>query len=320
VPLDDETQAFLSAANLSPAPAPGTLALDAFREAIRGFRASTWDREEVAEVHDLAVPVPGGGEVPVRLYRPHTDAPPPALVCVHGGSWVRLNVADQDEFYRALANRTGALLAAVDYSLSPEARIPRAIEEVLAVGRHLDDHADELGVDGGRLAVLGESSGGNVVAAATHLARDRGDIRFHRQILMMPFVVARYDSPSWQEFGADFLLKAESLEWALDQYAPGVPRDDPRVSPLLAADHADLPPALVVTAEYDPLRDDAEAYAAALAAAGVPVQHWRVPGLIHHAPLVPKQLPSALAFMEGFASRVRAIVHEEPSGSRSHAA
>jgi acetyl esterase len=177
---------------------------------------------------------------------------------------VRVTVDQQDEYYRALANRSGCMLAAVDYRLSPESRFPTAIEEVLAASRWLQSAAGELGYDAARFGILGESSGGNVAAAATRLARDRGDVDYAQQILLLPILEIRFDSPSWKQLGTDFLLKQAQVEWSVQQYAPGVDRSDPLLSPLCAADLAGLPPALIITAEYDPLRDDGERYAAAL--------------------------------------------------------
>src|SRR5262245_24632264 len=114
MPLDEHTRAFLAKANLNPPPAPGSMPLTAFREAAAALRPLGWDREELAEVRDVEVPVPGRPDVPVRLYRPEADGAPPLIVCVHGGSWVRLTVPMQDEYYRVLANRSGCVLAAVD--------------------------------------------------------------------------------------------------------------------------------------------------------------------------------------------------------------
>jgi acetyl esterase/lipase len=302
MPLDDDTRAFLDKGNQTTPPPPGSVPLAEFRAGLDAFKALSWDREELAEVRDVSVPVPGSTDVPVRLYRSAADGTPPLLVCVHGGSWVRLTVDQQDEYYRALANRSGLMIAAVDYTLSPESQLPGAIEEVLAVGRWAQGNAAELGADPERIGVMGESSGGNVVAAATQIARDRGDAPFAHQVLFVPCLDVRFESPSWDEFGAGFLIRRDALQWAVEQYAPGVEKTDPRVSPLCAEDVSDLPPALVITAEYDPLRDDGARYAERLKQAGVPVRYWQVPGLIHHAVMVPKAIPSAVAFMDELAA------------------
>jgi acetyl esterase len=305
MPLDEHTRAFIERANLNPAPAPGSLPLDAFREAAAALRPLGWDREEVAEVHELLIPVAGQAEVPVRVYRPETDGLTAMLVSVHGGSWVRGSVEIQDEYYRALANRAGCVVAAVDYHLAPESQLPNAIEEVLGAARWLQEVAADFGADPQRVAIYGESSGGNIAAAATLLSREQGGPHFAHQILLFPMLAIRFDSASWKEFGQDYVLKQAPTEWGAEQYAPGVDRRNPLLSPLFADSHANLPPALIITAEYDPLRDDGEQYADVLRDAGVPVHLWRADGLIHHAPLVPKAIPAAVAFLDEVGALIR---------------
>lgn len=305
MPLDEHTRSFLEAGNINPPAPPGSVPIETFREALSALRPMGWEPEDVAEVQDITVPAPWGSPVPVRVYRPQADGPQPLIVLVHGGSWVRWSVDDADGLNRALANRTGAVLAAVDYSLAPEARFPTALEEVHAAARWLQEHAADFGCDPQSLGIMGESSGGNLVAAATLVARERRDVTYARQVLLIPLLDARFDSPSWKEFGADYLLKRPQLEWAVEQYAPGVDRRCPLLSPLLAGDLRDLPPALVVTAEYDPLRSDGEEYADRLRQAGVPVERWRAPGVIHHTLLLPKKIPRAVTFVDELSTRVR---------------
>jgi acetyl esterase/lipase len=306
MPLDEHTRTFLEKGNINPAAPPGSVPIETFREALSSLRSMGWDREEVAEVRDITVPTPWQSDVPVRIYKPETDGPQPLVVLVHGGSWVRWSVDNADEFNRVLANRSGAVLAAIDYSLAPESRFPTALEEVHAAARWLQEHADDFGCEPENFGIMGESSGGNLTAAATLLARDRGDVTYARQVLIIPLLAIRFDSPSWKEFGQDYLLKQPQIEWAVEQYAPGVNRSNQLISPLLADDVSDLPPALIVTAEYDPLRSDGEDYAERLREAGVPVELWRVPGLIHHTIVIPKTIPLAIAFVEELADRVRA--------------
>jgi acetyl esterase len=306
MPLDEHARAFIEKANLNPAPAPGSLPLDTFREAAGALRPLGWDREEVAEVHELLIPVSGQLDVPVRVYRPQVDGTTAMLVCAHGGSWVRGSVEIQDEYYRTLANKTGCIVAAVDYHLAPESQYPNPIEEILGAARWLQEKAADFGADPDRVAIYGESSGGNLAAAATLLNRERDHgPRFAHQILLFPILAIRFDSASWNELGQDYVLKQAPTEWGAEQYAPNVDRRDPLLSPLFAESHADLPPALIITAEYDPLRDDGEEYAEALRGAGVPVRQWRASGLIHHAPLIPKAIPSAVPFLDEVCRLVR---------------
>jgi len=312
MPLDDATRAFLENGNRNPPPPPGSLELSVFRSALDGFRDISWDREELAEVRDVEVPVPGQDAVTVRLYRPEADGPLPLVINIHGGSWVRLSVGQQDLYYRALANRSRCLIAAVEYTLAPESQLPGAIEETIAVGHWAREHAAEIGADPARIGLMGESSGGNVAAAATHIARDRGDQPWTHQILFIPCLDVRFDSDSWKEFGEGYLLRPDHLRWALEQYAPGVPATDPRLSPLLAEDLSNLPPALVISAEYDPLRDDGRRYAARLEEAGVPTRYVEVEGLIHHAVAVPKAIPSAVPALERIAGEIAGAMAGAP--------
>lgn len=304
--LDDDTRAFLAKAAENPPPHPSTVPIADFRAAIRAFRPLGWDEEEIAEVRDVRVPVPGYADVRVRVFRPQTEHPPPLVVTVHGGSWVRLSVEDLEEYYRVLANRSGCALAAVDYTLSPESQFPQAIEEVHASARWLTEHAGELGCEPGRIGLMGDSSGANVAAAATLVARERGDVTYAQQALLIPCLDVRFDSPTWDEFGTGHLLSADTLRWSISKYAPDAAPTNPLLSPLCADDLSGLPPALIVTAEHDPLRDDGERYAARLEEAGVPVTLRCIPGTIHHTLMLPKVIPSAERAMDELAALVRA--------------
>jgi acetyl esterase len=298
--LDEQTRAFVEQSRGRPGAPPGEMPLEQFRAAVEAFRALGFEREEVAAVHDLVV----APDVPVRLYVPKSDEPPPVVVWAHGGSWVRVTVDLLDHHFRVYANRSGCAIAAVDYHLSPESTFPSAIEEVLATGRWLREHGSEHGVDAAHIGVAGESSGGNIAAAAALLDRDRGDVGFAHQALLVPVLDARFASRSWDELGTDYLLTRAQLEWAVEQYAPGVDRDDPLISPVRAPDLTGLPPTLVVTGEYDPLRDEGERYAERLNAAGVPADHVRYDGLIHHAVMVPKLIDIGRQVLEETAVRV----------------
>jgi acetyl esterase len=312
--LDEQTQAFLEQSRSRPSPPPAEIGLEQFRAAVEGFRALGFEREELAAVHDLTIEP----DVPVRLYVPETDAPPPVVVWAHGGSWVRVTVDLLDNHFRVYANRSGCAIAAVDYHLSPESTFPSAIEEVLAAARWVRDNGADLGIDPERIGVAGESSGGNIAAAAALRDGDRGDVGFAHQALIVPVLDARFASDSWRELGGGYLLTRAQLEWAVEQYAPGHDRDDPLLSPVLAPDLGGLPPALVVTGEYDPLRDEGERYAHRLSDAGVPTEHVRYDGLIHHAVMVPKLIDLGRRVLEETAARIgRALSAKQAAQSLS---
>lgn len=290
--LDQDTRAFIEKAQSSPGPAPGEMSLEEFRAAVEPFRELGFEREEVAHVDELSIPREDGDDVQVRLYRPDVARPMPVFVWAHGGSWVRVTVDLMDTYFRAMANRSGCAVAAVDYQLSPESTYPEAIEEVYYAAWWLKREAKPLGLDPAAIGIAGESSGGNLAAAAALVDRRRRLVGFAFQALIIPVLDARFGTDSWEELGSDYLLTRPQLEWAVEQYAPGVGREEPLLSPVCAAPEEldGLPPTRIVTGEYDPLKDEGAAYAERLRAAGVEVELVEVPGLIHHSVMAPKLL------------------------------
>jgi acetyl esterase len=233
-------------------------------------------------VEDRVVPGPGGG-VPVRVYRPESDAATlPVLTFFHGGGWVFGNLDSHDHVCRALAHEAGCLVVAVDYRLAPEHKFPAALDDCHAVTDWLAANAPELGGDGARIAVGGDSAGGNLAAAVCLAARERGGPALAFQLLIYPATDHTADTDSLERNAIGYLLTRDAIEWCKYQYL----RDaedarDPLASPLLADDLAGLPPALVQTAEFDPLLDEGTAYAERLAAAGVATEHLTYAGMVH---------------------------------------
>ncbi len=310
---DEQTRQFLDRANSAKAPAPGTQSLADFRAAVAGFKSLGFDREPVAVCRDLEPRLRSGQRSKARLFVPDTAVPPPLVVWAHGGSWVRVDVDLMDGYFRVLANRSGCAILAVDYRLSPESQFPAAIEEIYGSATWARAHAREIGVDGDRIGVGGESSGANLAAAATLLARSLGEFQFSHQTLVVPLLDTAFDSPSWDALGTGYLLTKAQLEWALEMYAPGVDRGDPLLSPLRAPDHSSLPSALIVTGEYDPLRDDGERYADALRSAGVGVDLRRYEGLIHHAVMAPKSIDLGAQMITETATGLGAALRQTPA-------
>ena len=226
--------------------------------------------QDVAEVRDLSAPGPHG-PIPLRLYRPKVDSGVrlPVLVYYHGGGWVIGDLDTHDTLCRELANGSGMAVVAVDYRLAPEHRFPAAFDDALAATQWVHDHADELGVDATRLAVGGDSAGGNLAAVVCLAARDAGTLPIVFQLLIYPGTDQRRGHGSHTTNGKGYLLTADTITWFHDHYIDDPKHDlDWRASPLLHADHRGLPPALVITAGYDPLRDEGLDYARALSAAG----------------------------------------------------
>jgi acetyl esterase len=240
-------------------------------------------KAEVESVTDRAVPGPRG-DIPVRVYRP-VDAghdPLPVLVYLHGGGWVIGDIETHDPTVRRLVSGAGVVAVSVDYRLAPEHPFPAAVDDSLAAIRWVADNAGDLGVDPARLAVAGDSAGGNLAAVACQQLRDSGPpVAF--QLLIYPVTDATMSHPSIDENAEGYFLTKESMIWFCEHYLGDGDRTDPRVSPLHADEEAlaGLPPALVITAEFDPLRDEGQAYAARLEAAGVPATASRYDSVIH---------------------------------------
>lgn len=244
---------------------------------------------EVAKpaVRDEWLTVEGGptGSVEVRVVRPVDDAEVlPVVLYLHGAGWVFGNAHTHDRLVRELAVGAGAAVVFPEYDLSPEARYPTAIEQAWAVARWVVEHGSEHGLDATRLAVAGDSVGGNMAAALTLMAKERGDVPLVQQVLFYPVTDAAFDTESYQQFATGYFLRRDAMQWFWDQYTDDDgARTEITTSPLRATVEqlAGLPPALVVTAEADVLRDEGEAYANRLRAAGVPVVATRYQGVIH---------------------------------------
>ena len=251
------------------------------RVAAEGFVALGGPGEEMAEVSERTIPGPHG-DIPIRIYRPEPGESAPCLVYYHGGGWVIGTPDSTDAICRAVAKRAGCVVVSVDYRLSPEHKFPIPLDDCFAATRWVADNAAELGVDPNRIAVGGDSAGGNLAAAVSIRARDEGGPALRMQLLVYPVTNHDFSTPSYAENGEGNLLTTDMMRWFWDHYVNG-PEDsaNPLCSPLRAEDLSNLPPAFVITAEYDPLRDEGEAYAAALTKAGVSVTHTRYDGMIH---------------------------------------
>jgi acetyl esterase len=234
----------------------------------------------VAAVADRAVPGPGG-DLPVRVYTPEGEPPFPIVVFFHGGGWVVGTLDTYDPLCRALAAAVPAVVVSVDYRLAPEHRWPAAVEDAYAATLWASRHAAELGGAQHRLAVAGDSAGGNLAAVVALGARDRGGPAIAFQLLVYPALDAAGDTGSWREYADGFYLTAAGMRWYWDHYLGGADGAAPDASPLRAAFLGGLPPALVVTADHDVLRDEGEAYAARLREAGVAADVRRVEGVVH---------------------------------------
>ena len=284
-PLHPEAQAVLDAMAAAGVVPLGTLGPAESRAASIARRAPARRPEPIHHSEDRSIPGPGG-PLPVRVYRPSAAGGLPVLVWFHGGGWVLGDLDMSDLTLRKIANRAQCAVVSVDYRLAPEHRFPAAVEDAFAATRWVVEHAEALGVDARRVAVGGDSAGGNLAAVVALLARERGGPRLAHQALIYPVTDCNFTTDSYRENAEGYFLTTLSMRWFWGHYlgdAPGhaAAGDDWRASPLRATSLAGLPSAHVLTAEFDPLRDEGEAYASRLREAGVPVTHTRYDGLVH---------------------------------------
>ena len=270
--LHPQAKAFIDLLEQRGVPPTHTLTPADARKFYRERRAVTQpDPGEVAEVRELQADG-AQGPIPLRLYRPlgaAASAVLPVLVYYHGGGWTIGDLDTHDTLCRELCNGSGCAVVAVDYRMGPEHRFPAAVDDALAATRWVRREAAALGVDAARLAVGGDSAGGNLAAVVAIAARDAGDLPIAYQLLIYPATDMRRVHPSHVSNGQGYVLTSDTIGYFHDHYITDAAQDlDWRASPLLREDLAGLPPALVLTAGYDPLRDEGLDYARALTAAG----------------------------------------------------
>ncbi|HEX9549421.1 MAG TPA: alpha/beta hydrolase fold domain-containing protein, partial [Acidimicrobiales bacterium] len=234
---------------------------------------------EVGQIIDSVLPGPAG-PIEYRLYRPASRGPHPIVAYFHGGGWVLGDLDSDDPICRDLCVRSDTIIVSVNYRHAPEARFPAAADDGFAAVRWIAANAAELGGIPGQLAVTGWSAGGNLAAVVSQLSRDAGEPAILGQVLLTPVTDCDMGRGSYEENAEGYALTAAAMKWFWDHYADPADRGDPKASPL-RGDLSNLPPALIVTAEFDPLRDEGAAYAEALAAAGVPVRHLSARGHVH---------------------------------------
>jgi len=264
------------------------------------FRAMIGSIEEPRVAReDRRIPGPGG-DIPIRIYRPRAASGVlPIIVNFHGGGWVIGDLDTGDAPCIEMCLRVNAAVVSVDYRLAPEHRFPAAVDDAYAATLWATENAASFGGDRGRIAVAGDSAGGNLATVVAILGRDRRSLALRFQLLAYPVTDARFDTSSYLENADGYLLTRETMQWFWDQYAPSMAdRQNPFASPLLTKDLRGLPPAFVMTAEFDPLRDEGEAYARRLREAGVSVELYRGAGMIHGFFSDARKIPAALPATE----------------------
>ncbi|MBI2741100.1 MAG: alpha/beta hydrolase [Rhodospirillales bacterium] len=283
--LDPESQRLIDLMAAANRPAWNTLSAQAARDLYLSLRpAAQGPRPAEAKVVDRTIPGPAG-ELAVRIYRP-ASAPPdaklPCLVYAHGGGWVFGNLDSHDVLCAQFALEAGIVVFAIDYRLAPEARFPGAFDDVVAGLEWVAANGASIGVDTAKLAIGGDSAGGNLAAAVAIWARDSGGPKLRLQLLAYPVTDAVGRAESYRRYEDGYGLNAATMEWFFDHYTPDKgSRGDWRVSPLRAKSLAGLPPALVITAGYDPLRDEGRAYAFRLHQEGTQADLVEFGGMLH---------------------------------------
>ncbi len=281
MPLDPAAKAMMENMKAAGMPELDSLPPVQLREATaKMFAATRGAPQAIAKVEDRTIPGPAG-KIPVRVYTPAGKTPMPVLVFFHGGGFVIGDLESHDAACRALANQAGCVVVAIDYRLAPEHKFPAAVDDCYAAVKYVSEHATEFGADPKRLAVGGDSSGGNLSAVVSILARDQHGPQVAFQLLVYPATDMACNTYSHRTF-TDYFLTDKSIRYFLGHYLRDeADKSDPAASPALAADHHGLPPALIITAEFDPLRDEGEAYGEKLRAAGVKAKVSRYDGMIH---------------------------------------
>ncbi len=280
MPLDSQVEILLAEMATVPATPIHELTPVEAREQMVAASNMLGDPAAVDSIEDRIIIGPHG-EIPLRVYRP-ADALGGAVVYFHGGGWVVGSITTHDGYCRMLANTGNRMVVSVDYRLAPEHQFPTAAEDAFEATRWVSESLPELGGSAGPLVVAGDSAGGNLAAVVALMARDQGGPAIELQVLIYPITDYNLQTLSYQDFADGFFLTRDAMAWFWDQYCPQAERrHDPYISPLRCDDLKGLPRALVMTAEFDPLRDEGERYAEKLQAAKVPVKLSRYDGMIH---------------------------------------
>ncbi|MCG9747185.1 alpha/beta hydrolase [Shewanella sp. Isolate8] len=315
MPLDPEVAQFLQEVKDSGAPAYETMTpAQARRQELMDLAIAKAGKtpEAVGEVIHSFIPGPTA-DLPVRIYRPlgveAPEAGAPALIFIHGSGWVVSNIETNDHFSRALANRTGAVVIAVNYQKAPEHKFPIPMDDCYSATLWVFEQAKALGLDPKRIGIMGDSAGGNLAAAVTLRLRDEMGPSLACQVLVYPAVQYGWSTQSAKTHGTGYLLQQESMKYYWHHYIrSAADGKHPYCSPLDAASHSCLPPAFIYTAEYDPLCDDGFNYAQKLRLAGVPVTYKMYEGTIHGFIKMLQRFTQAQLFLDELSEAVRPLL------------
>ncbi|TWT01538.1 alpha/beta hydrolase [Planomicrobium sp. CPCC 101079] len=280
MPVNSKIQYFLDQLNTMPAIPMDQITPEAMRRS-EASQLAAQPKEPVEKVEDRTIPL-AGRSLPIRVYTPKGEAPYPALVFYHGGGWVLGSIESHDAICRELANLASCVVISVEYRLAPEHKFPAAVDDAYESLEWIASHAADFEIDPGRIAVGGDSAGGNLATVACLIAKERKGPNIVHQLLLYPSAGPAADYPSMAENAKGYLLTGEMMGWFQTHYLQGdEDRAHPYLSPILSENLEGLPPATILTAQYDPLRDVGIAYAEKLQAQGVKVFHKNYADLIH---------------------------------------
>jgi acetyl esterase/lipase len=266
------------------------------------------DPIEVKSIRDITIPV-DGAEIGARVYTPEGAGPHPVVMFFHGGGWVICSRDTHDNVARAICRDAAAVVVSVDYRMAPEFRFPTAAHDCYAATRWVADNAASLDGDANRIAVCGDSAGGNLSAVVSQMARDAGGPGLAFAALIYPAVDMTAQGGSLDENASGYFLERGDMDWFMNHYLSAEDRADPLASPLLHPDLSGLPACFIATCEFDPLRDEGEAYGAALRASGVQAENKRYDGLIHAVANMTGVLDGGRALVADVADRLRTALH-----------
>ncbi len=281
MPLDPQAQSLLDTMAAMGTPPLNMLSVVDARKVMETLAALGGEAEPVSKVEDREIPGPLG-TIPIRIYTPTGLGPFPILVFFHGGGWVIGDINSHDALCRSLTNAVGCVTVSVDYRLAPEHKFPAAPEDCYAATQWVAGNATTINGDPQRIAVGGDSAGGNLSAVVSLMARDRGGPKLVYQLMIYPATDYLPDTPSMRDNADGYFLTKVDMVWFLNHYLTSEEdAKNPYMSPIKATDLQGLPPAMIITAEFDPIRDEGEMYGARLKEAGVPVVVKRYNGMIH---------------------------------------
>ena len=282
MPLHPQAAMFLEQLSRLNTPPMESVPIELTRQALVLSSAVKRAPASLARIETRTIPGPDGDDLKVRIYWPHGPSPKGACLYFHGGGWVLNNIDTHDDLTQRLAEASGCVFISVDYRLAPEHKYPAAVEDAYTALKWVAANAVDLQINPDKIAVSGDSAGGNIAAALCLMTRDRGGPPIAYQVLIYPITDCDFSRPSYRENADGYFLTTSQMRWFWQHYVASPEQMlEPYASPIRATSLQGLPPAFVLTAEYDPLRDEGEAYVVALGAAVVEVEHHRYHGLIH---------------------------------------